>query len=377
MQKNLKIIMTYKSVLENLKNSFQNILDQSFQLETDERKDLFEFIEDALNSNQESNSQNESEESDNHHNSSTKKSHKHENDNDSHDCCGEENCNHMSPEKVKLLEKHEEIIEYIKSKILPPYDLSSQKQIRFPSTSHSFSEYKPNNTIEVDAYLYTDEDIDGWIEEGKMSRWYCNSCNSRDIKWLNMISHTIARPDLFQIFDTIKDNLDCDKIPSVLIDVGSRIGAFIWHAHFTLPSIKNIIGIEIDPFYANIQNEIIKRFNLSTNDQKIEIIQGDALRQEELFNKYNERYIIFLHNVFEWFVQDDSQHQKSWMSLRNLIKKGSILIACPPIEVSLKDAGMKNSKRFIKDWLKELFVIEVPGVDDDDESGFIKFYETK
>ena len=63
-----------------------------------------------------------------------------------------------------------------------------------------------------------------------------------------------------------------------------------------------------------------------------------------------ESDVIILMNVFEWFL-DLNDQREVWNYLHNNIKSGTIIVAAPPIEVSLEliDSNIK-----FKRWLKEI-----------------------
>jgi len=300
------------------------------------------------------------------------KTEKNESDDDEHEVLSHKNC----------LVGHTQIIEYLKSQVPPPYDPSQQTQHRFPSSSLSFDSYTPTNTVEVDAYLYSDDQIDQFVDDGLLSRWYCLDCKSRNVKYLNMISHSMGSEDLHALIQTINQYLGCEKKKSVLIDVGSRLGGVMWEAFFSLKHVDTIIGIEIEDKYVKLQRDVINKFGFNKKGQKkhIDIVHDDVLNQKDLFERFKERYIVLFHNVFEWFVNDDEAHQSAWRKMRQFLsRKGTIIVSCPPLKQSLKDAHMKNSDAFVDSWVKETFVMQLDEGDGEnmDDSGAVAFYEVK
>lgn len=43
----------------------------------------------------------------------------------------------------------------------------------------------PNTTVHVDAFLYDDDEVDDLEKEGKLKRYYCRDCGSKNIEPLS------------------------------------------------------------------------------------------------------------------------------------------------------------------------------------------------
>lgn len=43
------------------------------------------------------------------------------------------------------------------------------------------------NTCHVDAFLYDEEEVENLVKEGKLKRFYCLDCHSRNVKVMHVI----------------------------------------------------------------------------------------------------------------------------------------------------------------------------------------------
>ena len=110
-----------------------------------------------------------------------------------------------------------------------------------------------SGTLETDEFIYPDQ----VLEAMDYSLQECNECKSRDIKSLELVSHSMSNDTLTALFDTISDF-------EVLVDVGSRSGCVLYAAYL-MTGAKNIIGIEIDKDWCTLQNNILKTFQFQGN----------------------------------------------------------------------------------------------------------------
>ena len=113
-----------------------------------------------------------------------------------------------------------------------------------------------------------------------------------------------------------------------ILDVGSRIGAFLYGAYVYTSDAK-IVGIEMNADLCAIQQKIVDKFRF--ND-RIKIVNEDVMNCPELVSTSD---FIFLHNVFEFFVSNDQQ-TKIWQFLKQNIKKKATLITIPSLEAMTK-----------------------------------------
>lgn len=71
-------------------------------------------------------------------------------------------------------------------------------------------------------------------------------------------------------------------------------------------------------------------------------------RIEEMPKVIEESDIIIMNNPFEFYLPEDVQID-IWKFLRATIKKGTILVTCPSIEVTFRTLQLDNS---VEMWLK-------------------------
>jgi hypothetical protein len=99
--------------------------------------------------------------------------------------------------------------------------------------------FTKENTLHVDQFLYSEDDVDELVEEGKLQRHVCGKCGSRDIQNLNYISHSLSKEVLKWIFGAVLGNLNGKTV----VDVGSRLGSVLYVVSIVTASPTN--GIEV------------------------------------------------------------------------------------------------------------------------------------
>ena len=85
----------------------------------------------------------------------------------------------------------------------------------------------------------------------------CCDCSSRNIKDLELVSHSMSNDTLCAVFDEFKD-FKC------IVDVGSRTGCVLYAAYL-MSSAEKIIGIEIEPGWCKLQRKIVDQFQFEGN----------------------------------------------------------------------------------------------------------------
>ena len=85
----------------------------------------------------------------------------------------------------------------------------------------------------------------------------CCDCNSRNIKDLELVSHSMSNDTLIAVYDELKDF-------KVILDVGSRTGCVLYAAYL-MSNAEKIIGIEIDPGWCQLQQKIVDQFQFEGN----------------------------------------------------------------------------------------------------------------
>lgn len=109
-----------------------------------------------------------------------------------------------------------------------------------------------HNTCHVDEFLYDEDQVEVLIKKGKLKRYYCLDCNSRNIQViitiyhlfilyglllyiifslqkLTFISHSMSRQTLQYIFKVL---LPKDLEDKQLLDIGSRLGTVLYAVSF-------------------------------------------------------------------------------------------------------------------------------------------------
>ena len=236
--------------------------------------------------------------------------------------------------------------------------MAPQEEVVYPKDG-AFADYTPQNTVHMDNFLYSDEDlIDEMEQEGKISRYYCTSAacgHSRSVARLNIISHSFSEPQMQFIFEEVLRGGVSEA--TRLLDVGSRTGALLYYAALFTP-IGHVVGIERNNYFAALQQRTVAAHGLQ---KRVRVVEGDILGAEgaELIAASD---VVVMHNVFEWFCADQTA---SWKKIRRcLTKKGTVLITVPALEevVNLNKAPFKN-------WVEAvpLRYPQTPGLEEGDE----------
>lgn len=232
----------------------------------------------------------------------------------------------------------QKVIDYLKTKC-PISAEAPGEQLWYPT----YGQFKGNNkqdTIHVDSFLYTDEDVDNMVEEKKFSISFCKDCGSKNTEPYNFISHSFSLEEITFIFSQLPD-LKGKQI----LDIGSRLGAVLFSAYY-MTSASHIVGVEMNEFFCDLQKDVVKKFKMG---DRVEIIQADIFDQKKVFESTD---IIIMHNIFEMFG-DVEKNRESWVKIRALAtKKGAMIVSSPSLEESLKDLGLKEPTT--KGWVKNL-----------------------
>jgi hypothetical protein len=249
-----------------------------------------------------------------------------------------------------------------------------------PRHNPSFDPAVP--TIDVDAFLFDDDDVDQLVEQGRLSRHYCLDCKSTKTADTQFISHSFSRDQLAYLF--------CYALPHAiqlqasspvserrrfsLCDVGSRLGvvlasaALLSHEGPTGSSLQfsRLVGLELNPQLCQIQQQLFSKTRLPANAPSVELHSIDAVSAGGLA-ALGSCDIVVLHNVFEWF-QEESKQLSVWRDLRRAIcRPNQIIVAVPTLEESIAhlDAAFGSSdaswsqlqggmKEFIAQWVTKV-----------------------
>lgn len=256
-------------------------------------------------------------------------------------CCPPvQNGGPVSNEEKKLERKADILLSCIKETLkekVPFNGVMNSEDVKFPVVGTDVN-LNDKNCVHVDAFLYDEEDVDMLVDSGQLHNNYCKDCNSSNVEPMTFISHSASKDRLRYIFKKCLPSLK-DK---VVLDVGSRLGVVLYAAHIYTEA-KKIIGIEINHELCVLQQSVVEKYKLG---DRIEVKEGDVM---DMSNDLVQSDVIVLMNVFEWFLKLEDQ-RKVWNYLHKNIKKGTIIVAAPPIEVSLE---LVDSKINFNRWLKE------------------------
>lgn len=220
---------------------------------------------------------------------------------------------------------------------LPVNAMSPSESMVVPSFGAN-KDCTPDTTVHVDAFLYDEDAIDDLCDKGLMSRNYCVSCGSKMVKPLTFITHSASVKQIQYIYQYLLPDLRGKTV----LDVGSRTGAVLYGA-YVYSEASNIIGVEIDANFCQLQNNIIQKYGF--ND-RIQVFHKNVMECQELLHQSD---VIILNNVFEFFMEQQLQ-QSIWNFLYQTIqKKNTIIITVPSIEESIKHLQTNIN---INSWLK-------------------------
>lgn len=270
---------------------------------------------------------------------------------------GDSNLNIGSHETAVLVNgvEAEELLENIAidlRQLLPMEAQLSSETIVFPKIGKN-ADCHPATTVNVDGFLYDDRLVDALCDEGKLPKSYCTSCGSRDTKPLTFISHSASRENLAHAFR----NLLPDLAGKHLLDIGSRFGAVLFGA-FAYSQASRITGVEINAELAALSLSMVHKYNMQS---RVEVYTGDIRQFAHLVSSAD---VVVMHNVFEFFAPLDVQRDL-WQALRQLIKRGALMLTSPSLEQALSPL---NTNIQLEQWVEHLtHPSNTASMDDDDE----------
>ncbi|GMT33072.1 hypothetical protein PFISCL1PPCAC_24369, partial [Pristionchus fissidentatus] len=231
-----------------------------------------------------------------------------------------------------------EMAQHIKLKVPINSTLPSEK-VACPTEGHD-ADCKEESTVNVDCFLYEDDDVDELVKQGKMSRSYCKDCNGRNIKELTFISHSLSIPQLEFMFTKVVP-LSKKAEGYNVIDIGSRFGSICAAAHLYSRGKAHVTGIEINEDLCKLQEDLVSSFNLSN----VDVVNSDVRNQAEVISKAD---LIVMNNVFSFFMSDEEQIS-CWSFLHSHIRPGCLLFHNPAIDITTAHLKMPFD---VKKWLK-------------------------
>jgi len=185
------------------------------------------------------------------------------------------------------------------------------------------STLNPVNSVHLDAFLYDEEGEEGLVQEGLLSRSFCQDCGSRNIEDLTFITHSCSKERLELIFCGFLPSLDGKTV----IDIGSRIGAVLYGAYYYSKAAK-IIGVEMNTELCRLQGEMVQMHKL---EDRVQVVEGDMCNLGGLIRTGD---VIILNNVFDWFMLPQLQ-VKMWQFLRATLATGCLVVSIPSLEASM------------------------------------------
>ncbi|KNC76154.1 hypothetical protein SARC_11333 [Sphaeroforma arctica JP610] len=243
------------------------------------------------------------------------------------------------------------IIEELRG-ILPIDAMAPAEKTSIPR-DEEHADYTEKNTVHVDSFLYDDDEVDRLCDDGQMSRAICNACGSQDTTMLNFISHSASLSQLQFLYNHALGDLTGKSV----LDVGSRTGAVLY-AGYLFSSAKELIGVEMNSYFADISSKIVTQHNMQ---DRISITEGDIMKHPKILAGAD---VVVLNNVFQFF-HSPAAHAKFWTFLRStIVRKGTMLVTVPEISGSLRSAQLDMDTA---SWVEEI-TLDYAEYDADEES---------
>ncbi|EGC38937.1 hypothetical protein DICPUDRAFT_75483 [Dictyostelium purpureum] len=236
--------------------------------------------------------------------------------------------------------------------ILPITSEAPNEKIIIPKNV-SFEGYTKENTINVDGFLYTEEDVDELIDAGELKNNYCSDCGSKSIIPTNFVSHSTTPNQIKYMFS---ENVLGDLKDKVVLDIGSRLGSLLYTGYL-FSDAKELIGIEINEYFSKLQKDFISKYKMG---DRVSVIHGDILKHKEILAKSD---VIYMNNVLEFFQEDKKKHIEFWeyIQANTKSKKGMKILTIPSIEETFKNNKIPLK---LKGWLKKV-PLDSPVPEDD------------
>ncbi|CAJ0932029.1 unnamed protein product, partial [Mesorhabditis belari] len=238
----------------------------------------------------------------------------------------------------EAMKKLKEIAEDLKQK-LPFEAVMPTERITYPTKGYD-SDCNATNTVHIDNFLFTDDDVDKLVEEGKLSRNFCQQCGSKDTKPLNFISHSLSPEQIEFMFTKLVPLQRRNGL--VVLDIGSRMGAVLYGAALIGAENVTAIGIELNEEFVQLQKTICQQYGISN----IKLYCDNVRNQGDIVSTAD---IVVMNNVFSFFMSE-SEQVSCWEFLKDKLKPGCIILHNP----SLVDVTEHLPLKFtIEDWLDE------------------------
>jgi len=221
--------------------------------------------------------------------------------------------------------------------------IMGSEQLHFPVrfAADGESQMNASNTIHVDGFLFDAQDEEEMTERGILPTAVCKDCGSRNTQSLNYITHSCSKETLEYIFTSLLPPLAKE---SVVLDVGSRLGAVLYGA-MAFTDSQRIVGIEMNEELCRLQGQVVQQFGMT---DRIRIECAEMTTRPEVFAGAD---VVVLNNVFEFFVNDDAIKAEMWKFLRKALKPQTLVVTIPAIEKSI---AKLNTLIDLSGWLEEL-----------------------
>lgn len=87
-------------------------------------------------------------------------------------------------ERMKVLKNSEKTLLKIGNSVkqIVPFEAEMPSETINPPTVGDQADCNSTNTCHVDEFIYDDDAVDNLVKKGKLKKYYCTNCNSRDIK---------------------------------------------------------------------------------------------------------------------------------------------------------------------------------------------------
>jgi hypothetical protein len=191
------------------------------------------------------------------------------------------------------------------ARALVPYDIKTHPE-----------EKDGVKTKMVDSFLYPDDVLDDWCDEGEFSRTYCKKYPDEEIESYNFMSDSFSIDELSYLFGSgVLGKTEGKQ----LLDIGSRFGACIYAASL-YSSFKKQIGVELDESMIKIAQKLKVPGEFITAD-----IRKCASKHVP------ESDVIIMNNVFEYFMEP-KEELDCWKTIFEFSKKGQLFVMVPGLE---------------------------------------------
>ncbi|KAL3989954.1 hypothetical protein ACH3XW_29725 [Acanthocheilonema viteae] len=240
---------------------------------------------------------------------------------------------------------------------LPMTAILPSETMYWPQTGLD-SDCNRDTTVHVDAFLYDDDDVDELVDQGALSREYCAQCGCREIMSLTFISHSLSIDQLRYAF-TVLVPLTENMKGTLIVDIGSRLGAVLYAVYSYGSGLVNAIGIEMNKDFCELQKKVIE---INGMDANVKVINDDVRKQAEVVGAAD---VIVLHNVFSFFLPLADQTE-CWEFLYKSVRPSAAIISNPAVE-AVTDHLILSFR--ISDWLEKIetdhLAARYAGVDQD------------